>query len=304
MFICLTVKAIHIECVDGLSTDAFLAAFRRFVSRRGLPSDMYSDNGTNFVGAVSEMKKQIQLVIKESESLVADNYTEDNVRWHFTPPGSPHFGGLWEAGVKSVKLHLQRSIGESTLSYEELSTLLTQIEACLNSRPMYANSSDLNDFTAITPAHFLVNTDLLSVPEPSLLDVNSNRLSRWQMVQQMRQSFSKRWADYLSRLQNRPKWCRTKTNLTIGEMVLVRDDRFPSNKWPLARIIDVHPGADGCVRVVSVKTSTGIYRRNITKTCRLPIDYDESHADDDTNDRNASSKTKQMSNPNISLNSE
>lgn len=97
----------------------------------------------------------------------------------------------------------------------------------------------------------------------------------------MRQLFCKRWLnEYLSRLQNRPKWCNTNPNLKIGELVLVRDDRFPSSKWPLARIINVHPGADGCVRVVTVKTSTGTYRRNITKISRLPIDYEDARADD------------------------
>lgn len=114
--VCLTIKAVHIDCVDGLSTDAFLAAFKRFVSRRGLPSDMYSDNGTNFVGAVNEMKKQKRIIIKNSENLAADKFTEDNVRWHFIPPGSPHFGGLWEAGVKSVKLSTKNCLHYSPKS--------------------------------------------------------------------------------------------------------------------------------------------------------------------------------------------
>lgn len=272
VFICLTVKAVHVECVDGLTTDAFLSAFRRFVSRRGLPSDMYSDNGTNFVGAANEFNRQHQQSIREAERATAHTYLEDNVNWHFIPPGSPHFGGLWEANVKSVKFHLKRVIGESKLTFEELITLLCQIEACLNSRPLGASTDDTDDLTALTPGHFLVNTDLLSVPEPSVLDINPNRLNNWQQIQQMRQVFWKRWkTDYFSQLQQRPKWQTELPNLNVNELVLVQDDRLPSHKWPLGRIVEIHPGNDGCVRVVTVRTSIGTYKRNVTRICRLPI---------------------------------
>lgn len=272
VFVCLTVKAVHVECVDGLTTDAFLAAFRRFVSRRGLPSDVYSDNGTNFVGAANEIERQFNQTIHQNEEAVAEKFTEESINWHFIPPGSPLFGGLWEAGVKSVKYHLRRIIGESKLTFEEMHTFLCQIEACLNSRPLCAINSDPTDLTALTPGHSIVNTDLLSLPEPSIVDIDSNRLNHWQQIQQMRQYFWKRWRDdYLSQLQQRPKWCREQPNLEIGEMVLVQDDRLSSSKWPLGRIVAVHPGNDGFVRVVSVRTATGIYKRNVTKISRLPV---------------------------------
>lgn len=283
VFVCLMVKAIHVECVDGLTSDAFLAAFRRFVARRGMPSNMYSDNGTNFVGAANELEKQFNQITKENERKITDKYIDDGIQWHFIPPGSPHFGGLWEAGVKSVKFHLRRVIGETKLTYEEMSTLLCQIEACLNSRPLCANTENPTDLTALTPAHFLVNTDLLTIPEPSIIEINPNRLNHWQKIQQMRQCFCKRWqSDYLSQLQQRPKWQIELPNLKIDELVLVRDDRLSSSQWPLGRIIEIHPGNDGCVRVVTVKTSTGTYKRNITKICRLPINIEEKPTDKET----------------------
>lgn len=276
VFVCLTVKAIHIECVDGLSTDAFFAAFRRFVARRGLPSDMYSDNGTNFVGAANETSRQIRRAVREAEEKIADKLVEDGIRWHFIPPNSPHFGGLWEAGVKSAKHHLRRVIGESKLTFEEMSTLLCQIEACLNSRPLCALTNDPTDHTALTPGHFIASTDLLTVPEPSHIDTNPNRLDRWKQIQQMRQNFWHRWRnDYLSQLQQRPKWLQQIRNLNIGDMVLVKDDRLPSWKWALGRIVDIHPGEDDLVRVISVRTAAGTYKRSITKICRLPIDIEE-----------------------------
>lgn len=176
VFVCLSTKAIHVECVDGLTTDAFLAAFRRFVGRRGLPSDVYSDNGTNFVGAANGLDRQFKQMAQDIEGGIADKYVEDGIRWHFIPPGSPHFGGLREAVVKSVKYHPRRIIGENKLTFEEMSTLLCQIEACLNSRPLCANTADPTDLTALTPGHFLVGSDLLTVPEPSIIDINTNRL--------------------------------------------------------------------------------------------------------------------------------
>lgn len=300
VFICLTVKAIHLECVDGLTSAAFLAAFHRFVARRGLPSDMYSDNGTNFVGAANEMERQFYSAKREIENQLADKFIEENVKWHFIPPASPHFGGLWEAGVKSTKHHLRRVIGESKLTYEEMSTLLCQIEACLNSRPLCENSNDPTDITALTPGHFLINSALLSIPEPSIVDINPNRLDRWQQIQQMRQFFWKRWqSDYLSLLQQRPKWCASKPNLKIGELVLVQDDRCPSSRWPLGRIIDTHPGADGCIRVVTVRTAYGIYKRNITRISRLPINDD---IDEETHGETAPATNEDTENqPNNSI---
>lgn len=237
---------------------------------------MYSDNGTNFVGAANETSRQIRRAVREAEEKIADKLVEDGIRWHFIPPNSPHFGGLWEAGVKSAKHHLRRVIGESKLTFEEMSTLLCQIEACLNSRPLCALTNDPTDHTALTPGHFIASTDLLTVPEPSHIDTNPNRLDRWKQIQQMRQNFWHRWRnDYLSQLQQRPKWLQQIRNLNIGDMVLVKDDRLPSWKWALGRIVDIHPGEDDLVRVISVRTAAGTYKRSITKICRLPIDFEE-----------------------------
>lgn len=137
LFVCMATKAIHLELVSDLTSDAFLAAFRRFVSRRGFCSNVYSDNGTNFQGARRCLNEMHKLVISEAyNEVIAASLAKDNVTWHFIPPSSPHFGGLWEAGVKSVKFHLRRVIGATILTFEEMYTVLTQIEAVLNSRPL------------------------------------------------------------------------------------------------------------------------------------------------------------------------
>lgn len=170
-----------------------------------------------------------------------------------------------------MKFHLRRVVGNAILTYEEFSTLLTQIEATLNSRPLCALSDDPSDLTALTPGHFLVGTALNSIPEPSLQDIAQGRLSRWQLLRQMTESFWSRWSsEYLQNLQTSNKWFTERPNLKVGTLVLVKDERLPPSKWALARVSDVHPGADGLVRVATVKTQNSTLRRPIVKLCVLP----------------------------------
>ncbi|XP_055910832.1 uncharacterized protein LOC129945200 [Eupeodes corollae] len=270
IFVCMSTKAIHLELVSDLTTDAFLAAFKRFVSRRGKCANMYSDNGTNFQGARRCLNEMQKLVVSQAHNEeIASRLAMDGTAWHFIPPSAPHFGGLWEAGVKSVKLHLRRVVGSSILTFEELYTVLTQIESILNSRPICVISD--NDLNPLTPAHFLIGEPLTAVPEPSYLDIPTNRLSHWQHLQSMVQGFWKRWhAEYITSLQERPKWQRKELNLNIGDLVIIREPNLPPTRWILGRIAAVHPGSDDQIRVVTVKTANGTYLRPITKLAPLP----------------------------------
>ncbi|CAG7637498.1 unnamed protein product, partial [Allacma fusca] len=110
---------------------------------------------------------------------VTSSLSSVSIRWHFNPPSAPHFGGIWEAGVKLVKNHMKRVIGTTTLNFEELTTVLAQIEACVNSRPISPLSTDPGDLSALTPGHFLIGQPLNSVPEPDLTELKITRLSRW-----------------------------------------------------------------------------------------------------------------------------
>lgn len=271
LFVCLSTKAIHIEAVSDLTSNGFIAAYRRFVSRRGLPAHVYSDNGTNFVGAVKILRKAHENCLLKIKKEIVDNATKQSTEWHFIPASSPHFGGLWEAGVKSLKHHLKRTIGNAKLTFEELSTLLSQIESCLNSRPLAPMTTDPNDLTAITPGHFLIGDALLSAPDQIIESGNISVASRWQLVQRMFQSISLRWkSEYLCRLQQRPKWTRQIRNIEVNDLVLIKDINISPSNWPLARVTEIHPGADGLVRVVTVRTSNSTLKRSITKVCPLP----------------------------------
>jgi len=234
VFICFSTRAVHVDVVSDYSTEAFLAALRRFVARRGAPRALYSDCGTNFTGAVAELRRFFTASCRESR-LIGGALTDHGIQWKFNPPAAPHFGGLWEAAVKSVKHHLRRVLGDSTLTYEKMATLLAEIEACLNSRPLSPLSDDPEDLAALTPGHF-VGTALTAVPEPTLKDVSTNRLSRWQLIQHMRDHFWDRWSrEYLHSLAERPKWWRASSAPKVGQLCLLRNEVAPPTKWPLAR---------------------------------------------------------------------
>jgi hypothetical protein len=273
LFICLSTKAIHIELVSDLTADTFLDALKRFVSRRGTVKSIISDNATNFIKANKDLIDLHQFFQNsEISRKLVTTLSNENIQWKFIPPRTPNFGGLWEAGVKSVKYHIKRVVGETVLTYDELYTLLTRIEACLNSRPLVPMSNDPNDLTAITPGHFLIGEALTAPLEPDLTELKINRLSRHQLLERLRQHFWKRWrTEYLSYLQGRTKWQSPSPSLQPGDLVLLVEDNVPPLCWPLGRIQQVHPGSDGNVRVVTVKTNRGTYKRGVRKVCVLPI---------------------------------
>ncbi|XP_055622597.1 uncharacterized protein LOC129766156 [Toxorhynchites rutilus septentrionalis] len=273
VFICLCTKAVHLELVSDLSTDRFIQALRRFVARRGKCSSLYSDNGTNFVGARNKLKELlIMLKDQQHREQVSKVCADEGMRWHFNPPSAPHFGGLWEAAVRSAKHHLLRVIGENPVSLEDMNTLLIQVEACLNSRPLTPLSDDPNDLEPLTPAHFLVGESLQAIPEPNLEEIPLNRLNQWQLIQRRLQTFWSRWRkEYLSQLQARTKRWRPAIKIEVGKLVIIKDDNLPPMRWKLGRIIEVHPGADGIVRVVTLKTANGNLKRPVEKICILPV---------------------------------
>ncbi|KPJ02096.1 hypothetical protein RR46_01492 [Papilio xuthus] len=267
IFVCLAVKALHIELVTDLTTEAFLAAFFRFTSRRGLPATVTSDNMTTFVGAANEVDIFFKTYSKDIQSELGNR----GIEFQTIPPYSPHFGGLWEAAVKSIKYHLKRVLSLTHLTFEEMSTCLVQIEAVLNSRPLTPLSTDPADLSCLTPAHFLIGRSLLTVPRPPIGDVKINCLDRYQRVQKLKEHFWDRFSlDYVHLLQQRVKWRAPSTNLPLDTLVLVRERNQPPLLWCLGRVVGVHPGRDGVTRVADIKTRKGVIRRAFNNICPLP----------------------------------
>lgn len=276
IFICMTTRAIHIEIVSDLTAEAFIAAFKRFVGRRGNVPYLYCDNGLNFVGANKILQLENEQAINEFDEKIKDELANCNTRFNFNPPSAPWFGGLWERNIGSIKYHLKRTIGDRSLTYEELSTVLTQIEACINSRPICPLTDDISDLNTLTPGHFLIGSALTAPVEGSLLQLQENRLDRWQMCNRLKQQFWEKWSsDYVANLQKRPKWNEIESNLKEGELVLVMDEINPPLRWPLGRITKTYPGADGLVRVLKVEMKGKTYKRPVGKLSKLPIDVEK-----------------------------
>lgn len=275
VFVCLTVRAIHLELVSNLTTEAFLASLDRFMSRRGQCAHFYSDNGTNFIGAHKVLRAYFEN--KSGRPSVHDVVATRGIEWHFNPPASPHFGGLWEAAVKSAKKHLFKVTNSALLNFEETTTLLCRIESILNSRPLTPLSTDPADFNALTPAHFLVGGTLVLPPVPETSETPRNLLKRWSLIQSMFQSFWKRWStEYLPQLQGRNKWHTPCRRIEVGDLALLKEDNVAVMKWKLVRVIAVHPGPDDQVRVVTVRTPSGSeFKRPAVKLSIVPTLRDE-----------------------------
>ncbi len=201
---------------------------------------------------------------------MANYVINKGIDWHFIPVNSPHQGGIWERNIGCMKTHLKKVLGCTKLTFEELGTVLCQIEACLNSRPISPLTEDPEDSNVLTPGHFLIGDALLAVPQPTLEDNNRNLLHRWKHLQLIQQHFWQRWStEYLTQLQQRYKWKENKPNLNPGDIILIKDDNLPPRKWSMGRIIELHPGTDGKVRVAPIKTVSGVTSRAITKICPL-----------------------------------
>ena len=272
VFVSLTVKAVHLELVSDLSSDAFIASLRRFISRRGIPSLIWSDHGTNFVGAARELKELYHFLQDHTTQYsIMDFLTTKNITWKFIPQHAPHFGGLWEAAVKSLKTHLRKVVGDVKLTFEEMTTLLTQIEACLNSRPLVPLPGDDDGVEALTPGHFLIGQPLQALPDLSFTHLESlSSLRRWRLCQVLLLHFWKRWpTEYIAHLGRFTKWRYPQRNIAVGDIVLIREDSPLPTKWPLARVTRVFPGKDDLVRVATIKTATGFYTRPVSKLALL-----------------------------------
>lgn len=285
VFICLVTRAIHLEPVVGLSVGPFLAAFARFTSRRGKCSELYSDNGTTFVGSKNEMRRAAE---SWRHKLMKEGLAEHGVIWKFITKRAPHQGGIWEAAVKSVKHHMKRMLETEPFSYEALYTLLTRVEACVNSRPICRPSDDASDQLALTPAHFLIGEPLIRPLDRDCSTIPTNRLDLWNTIVKREQEFWKQFQrDVYPGLQIRKKWCQRKPNLQVGDVVVIKEDNLPPGVWKMARVVEAKPGKDGLVRTVILevpkKQSGDVSRpirirrpkrfsRAVQKLCPIPVD--------------------------------
>ncbi|XP_011170391.1 uncharacterized protein LOC105203313 [Solenopsis invicta] len=254
LFICFHTKAVHLELVTDLTTESFLSALRRFTGRRGNCSQLHSDNATNFVGAERELR-EIYNFLREQNEVIQTELANQKIEWYFIPPRAPNFGGLWESNIKSMKKHFYVVTKGLTLTFEECYTLLVGIEAVLNSSLLL----------------YPTTLETLKTLERDYLQEPDNRLKIWQHLQKVRQDFWQR--EYLVELQRRNKWINGRENLQPGVLVLLKKDNLPPLQWALGRVTKVHPTTNNVVRVVTVQTASGKFKRAARNLCPLPYEH-------------------------------
>lgn len=201
LFICFATKAItHLELTTNLTSTSFLASFQRFFSRQGIPSCIHSDNSMTFRGAHNHIDHFLALLPENLD--VSRLLSSINVSWTFIPPRAPHFGGCREFGIRLFKFHLKRTIKSTVLALEQFTTLTSQIEATLNSRPLVPLSSSPDDFEALTLGHFLIGKPLTSLPVPIQCAEPANLQQSWTIHKKIFNRFWHFWQrNYLQNLQ-------------------------------------------------------------------------------------------------------
>ncbi|XP_073962014.1 uncharacterized protein [Choristoneura fumiferana] len=274
LFTCLTIRAVHVEITENLTTDATIMALRRMIARRGTPTTIYSDNGTNLRGADSEIKRSIEDLNRDA--LCSDGLVR-GIDWRFIPPGAPEMGGAWERMVRSFKTALKIVLKERAPRPETLSTLMAEVEALVNSRPITHVSTDPNYPEALTPNHFLIGTSSNGPSFGKYEDVDLSLRKQWRIAQRLTDMFWSRWLkEYLPTLLPRQKWTSERRALRIGDYVLLVEPNLERGSWRHGVVSATLPGDDGRIRVVDVRTRTGTLRRPVTRVALLSSQMDSS----------------------------
>lgn len=288
LFTCANSRAVHLELVPDLSTTSFLQAMRRFAARRSLPKKMISDNASTYQSAAKEIEN---LMKNPSVKAYMSNH---NIEWTFIPKRAPWYGGFWERLIGLTKLAMRKTLGRSFVTYEELQTILCEIETGLNDRPITYVYSEQSDIGPLTPSHLLHGRQILTMPhadfdenelsEP-LFECKRNSLTkRYEHISDLLKQFWRRWTtEYLTALRERHQLSKSRPTVNTvktGDIVLIHADNKPRLNWDLGKVCDLTTGKDGLIRSVKLKTKNGFTNRPLSKLYPLEI----SITDDDDHD--------------------
>jgi hypothetical protein len=269
IFTCMTSRVVHLEIAEDLSCNAFMHVFRQFGCRRGFPTEIYSDNGTNFKRADKDMREIIE---NWSVSDLTKFLTTKGCSWYFNPPLSPHMGGAWERLIQSVKKYLNVLLKERYPKEFTLKTLFCEIEFMINSRPLLFVPSDDFDSEPLTPNDLLIGPNFRESFYTDTNDFDLRILNMWKSSQRLADIFWIKWKkEYRQFLIYSRKWKKDNNNLKEGDVVLVMESEVPRNVWPKGLIIKTYPSRDGRVRIVDVKIKNNIYKRPVVKLIKLDV---------------------------------
>ncbi|XP_062713763.1 uncharacterized protein LOC115256765 [Aedes albopictus] len=266
---CLTIRAVHLEVACSMSSESCKLAIRRFVARRGAPQEIYSDQGTNFVGASRELREEIAAL----NHTLAGTFTNRDTQWRFNPPAAPHMGGVWERMVRTVKTSLRTLSTSRTPDEETFQTLLTEVEGIINSRPLTFVPLGSEDDEALTPNHFLLlsSNGVVQPPQEPVADGGRTLRTNWNQIRIMLDQFWIKWIKgYLPTICRRSKWFDDTKPVEIGDLVVVVEEGV-RNSWTRGKVVKVYPGNDGRIRKVDVQTTNGVLQRPVTKVAVLDV---------------------------------
>jgi len=269
VFTCMSSRAIHLEVAHTLEASSFLNAYRRFIARRGPVRQLSCDRGTNFVGG----KGELEAALKEmNDYQIKQELLKDKCDWvefKFNVPHASHMGGIWERMIKSVRAILSGLLVQhgSQLNDELLLTLLAEVEAVVNSRPLTYHEVDHDSIEPLSPSQILTLKSKVIMPPPGkFVKEDMYCRKRWRRIQFLANEFWSRWKkEYLSTLTARKKWQKPQQNMKKGDIVLLKDENLPRCQWPYAIIVNTYPSEDLLIRKVQVKTATSTYDRPIHK---------------------------------------
>ncbi|XP_017881150.1 uncharacterized protein LOC108625564 [Ceratina calcarata] len=258
-----------------MTTAAFLDALDNFIGRRGRPSVIYSDNGTNFVGANN-------IFDKLNWHTIAKTSSAKRINWIFNPPTAAWWGGWWERLVGMVKVILRKVLRKACLTYDQMYTVLINCERTINSRPLTYVSESPEDLKPLTPAMFLNDVGESECPDIDIFrktDLNKAIRRRQEVMEHLRERFRR---EYLSQLVFKGDTKETRA-IKVGDIVIIGDDNRKRINWPLAKVERLIEGRDGVVRVAILKTKDGILNRPLQRIYPLEIESNTVH-ENETNE--------------------
>ncbi|XP_013410717.1 uncharacterized protein LOC106173924 [Lingula anatina] len=266
IFTCMATRAVHLEISYNLSSDSFIQAVLRFISRRGPPCEIFSDNGTNFTGAEADLKRILQ---QWNQEKISDSLLRRNIQWYFNPPNASHAGGVWERLIRSVRKIMRSVLGNRLVDDETLITVLTEVEKIMNDRPLIRKADHYYELETLSPNQLLLLRSNPCLPADNFTERDQYN-EQWKHAQLIADQFWQRWIkEYLPVLQERQKWLRPAKNFEKGDFVLLIDENAFRGQWPKGLIEETFPDKYGHVRQVIVKTAKGRFRRDVRKLCLL-----------------------------------
>jgi len=255
LFTCLSSRAIHIEMLEDLSTDSFINGLRCFIAIRGAVRQIKSDQGTNFVGAKNEFEKCLSELDKDR---IATFLAKNQCDFQMNVPNASHRGGVWERQIRTVRSVLSSVLAQAAgrLDDSSLRTMFYEAMSIVNNRPLTIETiNDPKGVEPLTPNHLLTMKEAVPLPPPGKFvreDLYARK--RWRRVQYLTEQFWHRWRkEYLTSLSLRQQWHAPRRNVSVGDVVMIKEDNIPRNEWKLAKVVVANEDDDGLVRKVRIQ---------------------------------------------------